>query len=77
METRRLNRLKREQQLVEKEKEILHLHTIDPDAFTWVIDFEGPQESLYQGEKMTYDNKPPVQVPRELCELTSPSNHQR
>ena len=53
METRRLNRLKREEQLVEKEKEILRLRPIGQDIFTWFIDFLGPKDSLYEDEKMT------------------------
>ena len=51
MEARRFNRLRREQELIDKELPVLLLDTInDKDLFTWFISFKGPSQSIYEGE---------------------------
>ena len=46
-----MNRLRREQELVEKEIPVLMLETIsEKNPFTWFIFFKGPTKSPYEGE---------------------------
>ena len=53
MENRKNNRLKKELQLIAKEKDQFNVRVNEHDFSIWYIDFVGPQDSVYAGEKYT------------------------
>ena len=53
MHGRKLNRLKKETFMMEGEKSVFTLRTQDDQMLCWLVDFDGPKGSLYDGEHFT------------------------